>query len=62
MMYDRKCNDCGFIFEVMEPMNELDNKISCPCCLKNDTKRVVIHSPSFIIKGYSYNNSERGKV
>lgn len=38
-VYEYKCLTCEKIFDALRKMDEMDQKISCPHCGNNETKR-----------------------
>ncbi len=59
-LFDFKCQECGAVEEILLKINEDIEEIGCNIC-KSSMMHKQVSACSFTIKGYCYQNSERGK-
>ena len=60
-IYDYKCKECGYTFEVMQSMSAKLQK-KCPKCKKNKLIRLIGDGISGIVKGSNNGSSFRPTI
>lgn len=41
-LYPFQCGSCGWVFDVLRPMDERDDPAACPDCASQDTRRKLV--------------------
>lgn len=49
-IYEYKCCNCGFVYDLIAPLKERDTPPPCPKCGSHEIRRLISRS-SFALKG-----------